>query len=83
MSSKETSSKRSDRRAAKRLPAAEGLNPTWWMPTALTLMVLGLLWVMTYYVSSGAYPVPGIDAVNIVIGFAAIMIGFVMLTRWK
>lgn len=69
--------------AAQCAAAGGGLNPSWWVPTALVLMVLGLVWVMTYYVTSGAYPVPGIDAVNIVIGFVLIMAGFVMLTRWK
>ena len=48
-------------------------------------MLAGLAWVMVYYIASGttSYPIPGIDAGNIVIGFAAIMVGFVMLTRWK
>lgn len=75
-------SERAQKREAKKA-ATGGLTPTWWVPTALTLMVLGLVWVMTYYISSGSYPIPGIDLVNIVIGFVFIMAGFVMLTRWK
>lgn len=71
--------------APERTSAGDGLNPSWWLPTALGLMLAGLVWVMVYYVASGttSYPIPGLDALNIVIGFAAIMVGFVMLTRWK
>lgn len=58
-------------------------TPSWWVPTSLALMVIGLVWVITYYVASGSYPIPGIDAFNIVIGFGFIMVGFIMLTRWK
>ena len=69
----------------QRAAAGDGLNPRWWLPVALGLMLAGLAWVMVYYIASGttSYPIPGIDAGNIVIGFAAIMVGFVMLTRWK
>ena len=71
--------------ATQRTAAGDGLNPRWWLPTALGLMIAGLAWVMIYYIASGStsYPIPGLDAFNIVIGFAAIMVGFVMLTRWK
>jgi len=71
--------------ATQRAAAGDGLNPRWWLPVALGLMLAGLAWVMVYYIASGttSYPLPGIDAGNIVIGFAAIMVGFVMLTRWK
>ncbi|CAM3041368.1 MULTISPECIES: cell division protein CrgA [Dermacoccus] len=69
--------------AAARAASGGGLNPRWWVPTALGLMLLGLVWVMTYYISSGAYPIPNVDAINIVVGFAFIMVGFIMMTRWK
>lgn len=73
------------KRAVDRAASGGGLNPRWWMPTSLGLMLVGLLWVMTYYIASGttSFPIPGIDAMNIVIGFVLIMAGFVMLTRWK
>lgn len=73
---------RTEKRAAKQ-SSVSGPTPTWWAPVSLTFMVIGLIWVVTYYVTSGSYPIPGIDMVNMFIGFAAIMIGFVMLTRWK
>jgi hypothetical protein len=39
--------------------------------------------VVVYYVSQGRYPVPALHSWNIVIGFAIIMAGFGMSTRWK
>ena len=26
-------------------------NPTWWAPVFITLLVLGLLWIVVYYVT--------------------------------
>lgn len=64
------------------LPGGD-LNPRWWLPTALTLMVVGLFYVIVYYVTAGEYPIPSLGGWNIAVGFTAIMAGFLMLTRWK
>ena len=68
--------------AAARAASGGGLNPRWWVPTALGLMLLGLVWVMTYYISSGAYPIPNVDAINIVVGFPYIMVVLNIMSRW-
>lgn len=61
-----------------------GKNPGWWVPTMLGFMVLGLVWLVVYYLSGGSqYPVPSLKQWNMGVGFALIMIGFVMTTRWK
>lgn len=61
-----------------------GKNPGWWVPTMLGFMVLGLIWLVVYYLSgSSQYPVPSLKQWNMGVGFALIMIGFVMTTRWK
>jgi hypothetical protein len=49
----------------------------------VALFCVGLVYVVTYYVSQGKYPIPPLDKWNIVIGFASIMAGFGMATRWK
>lgn len=58
-------------------------NPPWWVPVMLTLMVVGLLWVVVTYVAQSAYPVPGIGSWNLAIGFALILVGFGMTMRWQ
>lgn len=67
----------------KETAPSDGLTPRWLVPTALTLMCLGLLWVVVYYVTSADYPISSLGDWNILVGFGAIMVGFVMLTRWK
>lgn len=57
-------------------------NPSWWVPVMCALMVLGVLWVATFYISQGVLPVQ-IGYWNLVIGMGLIMTGFLMTTRWK
>ena len=76
---------RADRSAEAR-PAADAPNPVWFKPIMLGLMILGLLWVIVFYLSGGnnvALPIPGIGAWNLVIGFAIAFVGFLMTTRWR
>jgi len=58
-------------------------NPVWFKPIMLGLMVLGLLWVIVFYLSNQALPIPGIAGWNLVIGFGIAFIGFLMSTRWR
>lgn len=59
------------------------LSPKWWSPVFVTLLVLGLLWLVVYYFSSGGYPIPGIGAWNLGIGIILMLIGFLMTLRWR
>ena len=65
------------------------LNPshaesTKWLPkAAVGGFILGLGWIVTYYVSNTSYPIPGIGAWNMLIGLAAVALGFTLLTRWR
>ncbi|HVN13511.1 MAG TPA: cell division protein CrgA [Kineosporiaceae bacterium] len=58
-------------------------NPRWFAPVMVGLMVLGLIWVVVFYVSQTAYPIPGIGNWNLVIGFGFLLAGFGMTTRWR
>jgi hypothetical protein len=58
-------------------------NPPWFVPVMLGLMLVGLLWVVTFYVTAGGYPIPKINYWNLVIGFALMISGFLMTTRWR
>ncbi len=51
-------------------------------PVMVVLMVIGLIWIVTAYVTQLAYPVPGIGPWNIAAGFGVALVGFVLLTRW-
>jgi hypothetical protein len=58
-------------------------TPGWWAPVMVALMVAGLAWIVTAYVTRLEYPIPGIGAWNIAAGFGVALIGFAMTTRWR
>jgi len=60
-----------------------GSNAAWFVPVMVGLMIFGVLWVATFYVTSGDWPIPSIGYWNLVVGLGAIMAGFVMATRWR
>jgi len=57
-------------------------NPRWLVPTALSLLGVGLAWIVVYYISAGKYPLE-ISYGNIIVGFVLMGAGMVLLTRWK
>jgi len=58
-------------------------NPQWFVPVMSGLMILGVLWVATFYISAGQFPVGSIGYWNLGIGMGLIMAGFIMSTRWR
>ncbi|MCS6712066.1 cell division protein CrgA [Brachybacterium sp. EF45031] len=57
-------------------------NPVWLVPLALTLLVLGLAYLVTAYLSSGQLPAP-IGDWNLAVGFGMLMLGGALLMFWK
>jgi hypothetical protein len=58
-------------------------NPPWFVPVMLGLMLVGLIWVVTFYITAGSFPIPGINYWNLIIGFSLMISGFMMTTRWR
>ncbi|MBE1514949.1 cell division protein CrgA [Nesterenkonia halotolerans] len=57
--------------------------PMWYRATMIGLMIIGLLWLIVWYITQGAFPIQSVGGWNVVIGFGIIMIGFFMTMRWK
>ncbi|GAA3281883.1 cell division protein CrgA [Nesterenkonia halobia] len=57
--------------------------PLWYRITMFGLMILGLLWLIVWYISGTTLPIESIGAWNIAVGFGIAMIGFFMTMRWK
>lgn len=70
-------------RTAQQPKQAKTGNAPWFVPTLLTLMVAGLLWIVVAYLLRMTGPIPGIGNWNLVVGFAILIAGFGMTTRWK
>ncbi len=61
----------------------EAPNPVWFKPVMFGFMLLGLAWIIVFYVSGGAWPIADLGPWNILIGFGIAFIGFLMTPRWR
>lgn len=66
----------------RRRVAAEAPNPAWLAPTAVTLLILALLYLVVYYITSAQLPLP-IGDWNLAVGVGLLMVGGGMLMFWK
>lgn len=58
-------------------------TPTWYVAVMLGLMILGLLWIVVFYTTQAAYPLPQLGNWNIGVGVGLMMVGLIMTTRWR
>lgn len=74
---------KSDDSPEERSESAAAPNPVWFKPIMIGLMIIGLAWVILFYLSNQLLPIPGIGAWNLIIGFGIAFVGFLMTTRWR
>ncbi|HJU97856.1 MAG TPA: cell division protein CrgA [Jiangellaceae bacterium] len=61
-----------------------GISGRWIAPIMVTLLVLGLAWIVVYYVTEAGLPLMSqLGGWNLVIGMGLITAGFVAATKWK
>lgn|SRR5690554_2750308 len=62
----------------------EGASAPWVAPTMVALLLLGLAWIVIFYVAGEYIPVIGdLGGWNLVIGMGLITAGFVVATQWR
>ncbi len=60
------------------------VSPAWLVPTMIASLVIGLVWISLYYVTQADMPVlRTLGGWNLVCGFALIVVGVVLATRWR
>lgn len=60
------------------------VSQRWVVPTMLTLMIAGLIWLVIYYLASEDIPfMRDLGPWNLGIGMGLIIAGFIVSTRWK
>ncbi|QYH34866.1 cell division protein CrgA [Salinibacterium sp. M195] len=64
-------------------PAEDAPNPVWFKPVMFGFMLIGLAWIITFYVSNQLLPIAALQQWNILVGFGILFIGFLMTTRWR
>ncbi len=65
-------------------PKKKGPSPFWLAPLMLTLFGIGVLYLVTFYITQGNMPlVSGLDNWNLLVGFGFIIAGFALSTQWR
>ena len=78
-----TSARTKPERPVETRSGEQGPNPVWFKPVMFGFMLLGLVWIIVFYVSGSTLPIPELSSWNILIGFGIMFIGFLMTTRWR
>ena len=71
------------RRSTETRSGEQAPNPVWFKPVMFGFMLLGLVWIIVFYVSNQQLPVQSLGSWNILIGFGILFVGFLMTTRWR
>lgn len=58
-------------------------SPTWVPASAVALIFIGIAWLVTFYLSTGNYPVLAWGYWNLAIGFGAMVAALALLARWR
>ena len=58
-------------------------SPKWLAPVMVAAFLIGLFWIVIFYITQTSYPIPGIGSWNMVIGFSFIGFGFTLATKWR
>ena len=58
-------------------------SPKWLVPVMLASFIIGLIWIVIFYMTETLYPIPDIRAWNMLVGFGFIGVGFTLATRWR
>lgn len=68
----------------KESASTAGSGGRWVVPTMLTLLISGLLWIVVYYIAGNEVPVMAdLGGYNLLIGMGLITGGFMVATQWK
>lgn len=68
---------------AARQTSTKRYSPAWLVPTMLAFFLIGIVWLLVYYLSQAQYPVPSFGAWNQLVGFGFILVGFGLATQWR
>ena len=58
-------------------------SPTWVPVLAVALIVIGIAWLVTFYLSGQDYPIASWGFWNIGVGFGALVASLLVLSRWR
>jgi hypothetical protein len=68
---------------AEHAPVLPEESPRWLAPVMVANFLVGLFWIVVFYISGTLYPIPHIGAWNMIVGFGFIGAGFTLATKWR
>lgn len=63
--------------------AKKSVSPAWVAPVMLGCFVIGIVWLVLFYVTGGSLPIKSITNWNLLVGFGFIIAGFGISTQWR
>lgn len=62
----------------------KGPSPVWLAPLMLGLFLIGIIWLVAFYLAGSSMPLVGeLGNSNLLIGFGFIIAGFGLSTQWR
>jgi hypothetical protein len=58
------------------------VSPAWVGPLMLGFFLIGIVWLVLFYVTGGSLPIKAITNWNLMVGFGFIIAGFATSTQW-
>lgn len=55
----------------------------WIGPAMTTCFLIGIVWLVVFYITNGEFPVPDVRNWNMAIGFGFLCVGFGLSTQWR
>jgi hypothetical protein len=60
------------------------VSSRWVVPAMLSCLILGLIWIALFYITGGTTPLQSaLGDWNLVVGFALIIVGVGLSTKWR
>jgi hypothetical protein len=60
-----------------------GPSPTWYPAVMASVLVIGLAWLVVYYLAPDNALMNGLGNWNFAVGFGVMLVGLVMAVRWR
>jgi len=63
--------------------AKKRVSPPWVGGLMVALFLIGIIWLILFYVSNNSVPVSALGNWNLLVGFGFIVAGFGVSTQWR
>jgi hypothetical protein len=59
------------------------VSPPWVAPVMVAAFLIGIVWLVLFYVTNSSLPIKALGNWNLLVGFAFIITGFGISTQWR